>query len=64
MEETHESKSVCIRVLCDVFRKVPARHPIRNKLKRFNGYTQKGDDVWMRQVPGGDGYLMEDLCDL
>jgi len=40
--ETYQLESVCIEVFLDVFRQVPARHPIRNELEGSDGDTQEG----------------------
>ena len=60
--ETHESNSVCIGVLLEVFRKIPPRHPIGNKLEGRDGNTQQGDYVWMFQAFPHYGLLAEGLC--
>ena len=47
-EDTYETKSVCVWVICCVFGQIPAGHPIRYKLKGIGSGTQKGNDVWVR----------------
>ena len=47
--ETYECKSVNIGMLLDIFRKVPAKHPIRNELQGCDGDAQKVYYVWMFQ---------------
>ena len=59
--ETYETKPVRIWAPLDAFRQVPARHPFRNKLKRGEGDTQEGNDVWMRQAFTHYSLLEENL---
>ena len=42
--------SIRIGVALDILLQIPTGHQTRNQLEGLNGNTQKGQDVWVRQV--------------
>lgn len=45
---TYKRQSIIIGVRVDEFQQVSARIPDSNKLEGIDGYTQEGDDIWVR----------------
>lgn len=52
---------VNVWMICDVFREMSARDPIRNKLKGVDCDPQERDDVRMYQMLRNHSYLVECL---
>lgn len=59
--ETYKSKSICIGVLLEIFRQVPARHPLRDKLEGGYSDAEEGQDVWVCQAFPHHGLVTERL---
>jgi len=58
---TYEFKSVCTGVVLNVFRQIPAKHPIRNELEGSDGNTEEWEDVWVCHPLPHYGFLAEAL---
>ena len=48
--DTHETQSIRILVVRDVFRQVHVKYPITDKLEGIDSNTQKGDDILVLSV--------------
>ena len=59
--DTYESKPVCVRVVLDVLREGPAKHPSGNELEGIGSSPQEWQDVRVCQVFPDNSLSVEDL---